>query len=634
MHRLTPALLAATVLSLTFVGLTLAARVTQTEAATHAADQSGDLELFMSNSETGPRMHSFTSDTPRVYAIVAYSGAKNERYRVRVRDLGGIEVKTKDTPALSGDGRHAVEIVPGDFLASYQRRIGEAMAKLPGDVTANRANCAPARVPPVPNPWPPRNPDPEFEKWMRDTKNSVVSTQATTVDLTRTLQAMLMMPDVAGMQSLSSSLALGRDKLAAADKLLSAVPRTLEPSRPEQPRPPDPAGGCALILAAMDQLDLGIDAVNAAMAAMPTDTSGWHFGPTSARFDGAEFIGCLQYEVDVLEIKNNQPSANAAASTQWTLGSPGEPALIFPKPDQVDGRRAGALSISLPANAEAMYAQSVKAPGINHKATVSAFVTDAKCIPVNGATVTFAVDPATGGTLTPSSVPVVDGIAEAEMVSGNDAARGKVNAVLCVGDCASGKQVKASAGFNVIGPAKQISFKINPPKQLNRFATREDQRIALISVFAKDAFGQDVADGTTVTVQIESGPGTLAYNREKIVNGRPSGEIDPVTLGKRADLVIEDGVSKIVGTDPGYVYHDLYLTPGNEPNGKLTLVAEADGTRETMAYEITSKTFIYLPSTTRNYNIRVQMTTSPTPTRRPLLPTETNEPPSTATPMR
>lgn len=634
MHRLTPALLAATLLSLTFVGLTLAAHVTQPESATQAVDQTGDLDLYMSNSETGPHMHSFTSDTPFVYAIVAYTGAKNERYRVRVRDLAGIEVKTQDTPVLSGDGSHPVKIAAGDFVASYKRRIGEAMAKLPGDVTTNRANCDAARVPPVPSPWPPRNPDPEFEKWMRDTKNAVVSTQATTVDLTRTLQAMLMLPDVATMPTLSSALSLGREKLAAADILLSAVPRTLEPSRPEQPRPPNPAAGCALILSAMDQMQQGIDAVNAAMAAMPTDTTGWHFGPTSARFDGAEFIGCLQYEVDVLEIKNNQPAANAAASTQWTLGSPGEPALIFPKPDQIDGRRAGALSISLPANAEAMYAQSVTAPGINHKATVSAFVTDAKCIPVNGVNITFAVDPATGGTLTPSSMPVVDGLAQAEMVSGNDAARGKVNAVLCVGDCASGKQVKASAGFNVIGPAKQISFKINPPNQLNRFATREDKRVALISVFAKDAFGQNVADGTAVTVKIESGPGMLGYNREKLVNGRPSGEIEPITLGKRADLVIEDGISKIVGTDPGYAYHDLYLTPGNDPNGKLTLVAEADGSRETMAYEITSKTFIYLPSTTRNYNIRIQMTTSPTPTRRPLLPTETNEPSATATPTR
>jgi len=454
------------------------------------------------------------------------------------------------------------------------------------------------------------------------------------VDLTRTLQAMLMLPDVAAIPALADGLGSGRSKLAEADRLLAAFPRTLEPSTPGQPRPPDPAGACALVLDAMDKLAAGITDIATAMAALPADTAGWHFGPTSARFDGTVFIGCLQYEVDVVEIKNNQPAANAAASTQWTLGSPGEPALIFPKPDQVDGRRAGSLSLSFPVGDSAMYAQSVKVQGVNRSATVSAFVTDAKCIPVSGATMSFAVDPAAGATLTPATVTITDGVAQAELRSGDAAASGRVNGVLCVGDCATGKQVKASIGFSVIGPAKQLSFKVNPPNQVNRFATREDKRVALISVFAKDAFGQDVADGTAISIQIESGPGGLAYKRERLINGRPSGEIEEIGLDKRADLVIEDGVSKIVPTDPGFKYHDLYLQPGNDPNGKLTLVAEADGTRQTLAYEIISQTFIYLPATTNKYDIRKQMTSSPTPTRRPLLPTETSEPAATATPLR
>ncbi len=631
MHRLTPAALAAVVLSLTFVGLALAARATQPIATTYAVDQSGELDLYMSNAENGPLMRSFTSDTPHVYAILQHTGTRSERYRVRVRDLAGIEVKTKDTPALSGDGRFPVEVSPADFVASYARRIGEDTTRLPGDVAANRANCDPARVPPVPSPWPPRTPDEEFDKWMKDTKNAVVAAQASTVDLTRTLQALLMMPDVAALPALADGLGSGRAKLAAADALLGTVPRTLEPSNPDHPNlPPNPSGGCALVRDAMDKITEGLAEVNAAMTALPADTAGWKFGPTSAKYDEGVFIGCLQYEVDVVEIKNNQPAANAAVSTQWTLGSPGEPALVFPKPDQVDGRRAGSLSLSFPSGASAMYAQSVSVAGINHKAMVSAFVTDDKCIPVSDVTMSFAVDPAAGGTLSPAMVTVKDGVAQAEMSSGSDAASGKVNAVLCVGDCAGGKQVKGSIGFSVIGPARQLSFKVNPPGQLNRFATHADRRVGLISVFAKDAFGQDVADGTALSVRVESGPGVLAFKRERLINGRPSGEIGEIRLGKRADMVVEDGVSKIVPTEPGYKYYDLYLTPEREPNGKLTLVAEADGTRETYSYEIVSHPLIYLPATTNRYDIRIQLTLAPTPTKtRRILPTD---PPDTPTP--
>jgi len=625
MHRLTPPLLAATVLTLTLAGLTLAAHATQPVGGAAATDQSTELDLYMSSAPDGPRLRNFPTDAQRGFAIVAYKGARNERYQIRVRDLSGIEVKRKDTPVLSGTDRHSVEIVVTDFVTSYKRRIGEQTAKLQNDVSANTAHCAPGQVPPVPSPWPPPTPDPKLEDWLKQTLDTVESTRATTVELTRTLQSLAMLPDVTAIEPLHSGLIGARAKLADADRILNDVPRTVAP----RAAPPNPPAGCMLIGDAMAKMGDGLNQLAGAMAVLPADTTGWHFGPTSARYQDRVFVGCLQYEVDIVEVRNNQPAANAAAATQWTVGNAGAPALVFPKPDLVDGTHAGALSLSYAGGASVMYAQSVKVGGVNHSAVVAAFVTDAQCIPVSGSTMTFAVDPAPAGSLNPTAVTVTDGVARVDLTAGDAAASGKVNGVLCVGDCATGKQVKASAGFSVIGPATRLSFKLNPPRLLNRLATREDQRVALISVFVRDAYNQPVADGTAVTVKIESGPGTLKYKKERLVNGRPSGNIETVTFGKSASLVAEQGITKIPPTDPGYKYYDLFMDPGSDPNGRLMFVVEADGARQTEAYEIVSHTAIFLPATIKKFDIRTQLTVAPSPTIRTRTPAPTETPEAT-----
>jgi len=630
MHRLTPALLAAVTLFATLAGLTLAARIAlpSAGAAVDSNEQTVQLDLFMSEEANGPKVRSFVSGTQQVYAILSYANAAGQRYRVRVRDLAGIQVKTHDSQALRGDGRVPVLITAGDFVTTYVREINQQSTAAQAGVTRNTAQCETGSIPPVPSPWPPQpqptarpgQPTPTpindpFKQWLEATKDAVESTRASTAALARAVQSLSVLPDVQAISAVHEGLATVGDRLAEADAMMSAVPRTLTP--PDYP--PNPTAGCIVINDAMTRLSEALAALGPAMAAMPADTSGWRIAPTSARYNAThQFVGCLQYEVDALEIKGNgEPADNAATSTQWTLGAPGAPALIFPGPALVDQTNAGKLAFRFAEGAGAMYAQSVNVAGVNRTATVSAYVTDAQCIPAKEATLTFAVDPAPAGNLAQTSVPLTDGIAQVVLTSGNDAATGMVNGVICVGgDCNSGGLVRASVPFSVIGPAKQLRFVLNPSEQLNPKDPKPDRRIALVSVFAKDARNQNVADGTALTVKITSGPGVLAYDRERLINGRPTGQKQRIRLEREAALVLEQGISRIAATEPGFRNGDLLLVPeGGE--GKLTLVADADGTSQTQAYEIKSLTIIYLPATTKRHDIRATATRHPLPTETP-----------------
>lgn len=619
MQRLTPAFLALAVLGATLAGLSLAAHLSRpvpeafARAADPAIEQAVQLDLFMSDSPNGSPQRNFMTSTHQVHAVVRYSDAPGLRYRLRARDLSGIVVKTKDLAVFNGAGQVSEPISAADFVAAYSAGMADQSALLREDIPKHQSQCNPSNIPPVPPVWPPQDPRDPFATWLKDTNALVESTRSTTAEMTRTLQAFLTMPEVGTVPALQTALEGARVDLAMADQKLKQVPSVMQP----EGQRPNPQAGCALITEAMGHLGQGLDDADQASASVPQDVSGWHLPPTSARYDMGVFVSCIQYEVDLLEIKNNRPADNATAMTQWTLGTPGEAALVFPKPNLVDAASSGMLNVSYTDGAEAMYAQTVTVPGVNRGARVSAFVTDAMCIPVDGIEMTFAVDPTTAGSLSQTAVQVSDGVAETDLSSGNIAARGKVNGVACVGDCdAGGSKITGSAGFDVIGPVDQLEIKVSPPNTLNPHATRPDQRRAQISVFAWDALTRRVANGTPLSLRIDPGPGVLAYERERVINGRPSGQKEIITLGKRADLVIDRGVSRMPPADPGYLYGNLFLAAGDDGEGPLTLVAEAEGTVESIPYEIASRLLIYLPSTAKRHDIRA------TATRRTPLPTD------------
>lgn len=608
MHRLTPALLAAAALTLTtaLAGAAWAARAAATAPAPGAdgAAQQASLEVFMSDTADGPRRHSFGSATGSVFAIVAHTGAAGDRYRVRVRDLSGIAVKVMDTDALRGDGRAAVEIKAGDFVASYKGAVAAAGTLLRDNGTKLAAKCASI---PTGN---------EFEEWRKDVLSTAESSRTATTEVTKTLQAVLAMPDAAPIEGIQaavgqSSATLGEGHAKLGDAKLKLQPPT---GRPDAP------AACALIGEAAAKTIAGLDQGGAALNLLPADTAGWRLPKTQAIYDNEQFRFCTQYTTDIVAIKNNQPADTAAASSSWSVGDAGPPALMFQSPRDVG--EAGKLRLSYDGDADAMYAQTVTVAGVNRSASVAAFVTDAQCIPVDGVEVTFSVDPSTAGSVTPAKVTAADGVVQAAVASGNEAALAKVNAVVCVGPCGEGgTQVKGSASFDVIGTTKNPDLKIIPHTRLNPLNSIAAYRKGQISAFPKDAFSRSVAPGTTMVVRIQSGPGQLAYNRTRIVNGRPVGDEQVIVVGKKADLVVMDnGTTRIPPTEPGYSYGNLYLQKGNDGEGKLVLAAEADGVTQTLEYEIASRMSIFMPAAVKAYDIRIPL---PTPTRRPLLPTET-----------
>lgn len=605
MHRLSPALVAALALTTALAGMSWASRAAASAPAPgmDGTAQQTSLEVFMSDAADGPRRHSFASTTGSVFAVVAHTNAAGERYRIRIRDLSGITVKVHDTDALRGDGRATVSVGAADFVASYKGAVATAGTLLRENGTKLTAKCAS-----IPS-------GSEFEEWRKDMLSTVESSRTATTEVTKTLQAVLVMPDAGAIEGIQaavgqSSATLGEGHAKLGDAKLKLQPAT---GRPDAP------AACTLLGEANAKTIAGLDQGDSALALLPADTSGWRLPKTQAIYNGTQFRFCTQYTTDIAAIKNNQ-AGDTAASSSWSVGDAGPPALMFQSPRDVG--EAGKLRLSYDGDADAMYAQTVTVPGVNRSASVTAFVTDAQCIPVDGVDVTLSVEPSTAGSVTPARVTASDGVVQATVASGNEAALAKVNAVVCVGPCGEGgNDVKGSASFDVIGTTKNPDLKIIPHTRLNPLSSVVAYRKGMISAFPKDAFSRSVAPGTTMVVRIQSGPGELAYNRTRIVNGRPVGDEQVIVLGKKADLLVMDnGTTRIPPGEPGYSYGNLYLQKGSDGEGKLVLSAEADGVSQTLEYEIASRMSIYLPIAAKSYDIRIPL---PTPTRRPPLPTET-----------
>jgi len=163
------------------------------------------------------------------------------------------------------------------------------------------------------------------------------------------------------------------------------------------------------------------------------------------------------------------------------------------------------------------------------------------------------------------------------------------------------------------------------PKEINALA---DER-AGITVQVRDENGNAVANGTACTVQIATGdPGQLAYDRQRLVGGRPAGDSERVVLGKSSgDTVItQDGYTRVrESADPGYVNRpELYLVSGGE-TGAVTIQAECDGARTDSNDDrtgektilIVSLVKIHLPAAYRYFDVHAEPTYLRIPTATP-----------------
>jgi hypothetical protein len=639
MYRFTPVVVAASLLLLAIFGLRLAVQAAPTAEgpADGGADRAVDsaagvadnaersFRIFMSATADGAPQRSFLSGTHRVFAVIQYEQASNDRLTVEMRDLGGTLVKKETTPPLSGAGKHSVAASVEDFIASYRGAITTQGNALAASLDQASSNCA--SHPPVPPTWPPSPvqptaqpgrptptplpPDP-YQVWLDLTLQEVKTSQFVLAAITPTVKSLQALPDLAAEGAINQELDSALASLNEVYRDLGTVEASLNPPQGR----PDPDKGCATISDAKTEATAAMGQVAHALAALPADTSAWRLPPTSARYGGGVFQECVQYVTKM--------AGSTEATTAWSVGDPGPAALVFPRPDLVDGAHVGQLS-----PLGTLYAQSVTVPNVSHESHVSAFVTDAMCLPVDGTNITFGVDPSTAATVSPINVPVVDGYAEARLQAGNDAARrAEVHGVVCTGPCTNPgpgapAPVVGRTRFDVIGPAKRMDFKV-VPRTINPLADES----AGISVVVTDAAtnGLDVADGTAVRIRIE-GPGTLYYDRRPSRGGRPT----PVALGKTADAITRDGLTIVPPSDdPGFVNLErLYLKAGSDGDGCLTIIAEADGTtantdalnaegQRVKTVCIRSTTKIYLPSSMKRFNIYATPAVLPTTTPEPL----------------
>ncbi|MFN2114555.1 MAG: hypothetical protein ACK2T6_02500 [Anaerolineae bacterium] len=626
MRRPTPTVAIAAAIALALMSIGAAAIAAMPSETVADSPMVTALDVYMSDQAGGPVKRTFMSDTHRVYAVVQFEGAANERYDLRLRDLSGIEV-FREPVTLSGDGAQSREIAIEDFIGSYEAGVttqSQALSDVIGDLTNYCQN-----PPPQPSPWPPQpptsptpgapTPTPDgFSRWRSMMLDAIESSGSISAELSRTLRATGSMPDVQDTAEIVGNLDLSLDKLATAVDKLDQAERAVNPPgvgpgtpTPDPPVAPNPAEACGYVAEAATLVDESLAASAAAIAAIPDDTSTWRIPMTSARYVDGSFSSCLQYGTDLV-VPEHETSAD---STSWTVGVPGEPALIFPGPELVDKSNLGQIAVS----PREMYAASVQVPDVVRQAKVTAFVTDAQCNALSAVTMTLAVDPIEAGTVLPEHLVVSEGLGVATLNAGEVTSGGSsdVTALVCADEACS-EPVVGSGSFSVIGPPHYLTFNVNKTT-INPVRGE----VANLSVRAIDRNGRNVADGSAITVSIAAGdPGVLARD----VSSPTNPAMEPELLGKTVRTVTRSGFSNVPpGDDPGLIYSpDLFLMKGTDGEGyvELNAVAASGAAAEPQLVLIKSELQVYLPLALKGYDI---LATPPfvDPENPPITPTPT-----------
>ena len=273
-----------------------------------------NLDLWMSESRDGPRVYSVVSSTSLIWAVTSYEEARNERFEVALRDLSGIVVSRGGFTA-NGTGMQSVPISTTQFVNTY-KGIMDPSRTTPDDeciseactmtrsVEAAQQNCQSA--PPVPPFWPepprptvppgsptptpnPQDPYRLDRLWLDSTLSQTATGRQAMAEVTRTLQAFIALPDARENDAIRTDVTAAQAALVAAFDSLGEVERELNP--PD--RLPDVAAGCALVDDAMDSVNAANESWGQVLPLL-TDTSAWRLPPTSARWTGDRFDGCIQ----------------------------------------------------------------------------------------------------------------------------------------------------------------------------------------------------------------------------------------------------------------------------------------------------------------------------------------------------
>lgn len=595
MPRLTSVLVAAlSVLGVAAGGLMVIGGSQATPVAAKPAAQQDEItaHLYMSNVRDGEPVRNFGTAASSLFAVVAYEqAAGGEQFIVQLRDLSGVVIKKQSlTPLTAGAGKRSVPVSAADFVASYRSAISVTQFALTESMAATVSKCQ--NFPAPPDSWPIQLPTPQpgqptptagpphpYQRWLPTILDPLDASTLTTSELSRTLQAVLGMPDLAagrpGAGAAPEFHAAQTDLVAALERL-QQVPTLLQPPQvPEGPAiKPDPARGCALVNEAAVSLAAARTKLAAAVAALPTDTTGWTLPRTIASYKGDRLQACVQYNTDLYDVVGGQQRSTPADTVLWTVGDPGAPALIFPSPDQTDRGNAGNLRLTFPGGATAVFAKAVTVPGVNHEAKISAYVTDRNCLPIVGTKVAFAVDPSGFGSLGAAEVMPDEGIAEVTYTAGNDVpaderGRGQISVRAEAGS------IQAKTQFGIVGPAEFLRIIVNP-KVIHRVVDKRGG----VTIELKDKNGNSVADGTMVKLRlVPPSVGQLAYERR--VPGQREPEV--VNAGTSIDLITQSGRT-IVPPSQSNLAGVFIMADGRD--GEVILEVEADGKKATSSKEI------------------------------------------------
>jgi hypothetical protein len=651
MNRLTAAVFAAATLGVFVVGLALASPIPAGSGPTgaHAAPSAQNLELWMSNAEDGDPVQSVVSTTNRVWAVTSFENAASERYVVQLRDLAGIVVAAKPV-LLDGTGRESVSVVVTDFVKAYTEVMDAGRKDNQGNclspsctlqetVTEADANCE--SVPDVPPTWPeppvqptaaPGQPTPTpapdvWALWSNAQLSLLATGQSAAAEVTRTVQSMLAMPDVRADAQLQGDLQTAQADLI---QLRTDLEQAKDLINPPTDRP-KPADACAMISDSVQQIDAVSTRLNQVVAAA-ADVSDWRLPPTGSRWQGQAFLGCVQYNTELLPVVGNEPSSAPVETALWSVGEPGKPRLVFPGVGLVEPVNEGEIEMVPVGGGKDIYAQSVMVPDVSHTALLSAYVTDRDCIPVTGVTMTFGVTPVDSATVSPLAANITNGVASAELEAGNDAVnRGQVTGFVATGGGSGVPEgITGIASFDVIGAAsaKPNAFQFRVGRRTINIVKNE--RLAF-SVQVQDEFYRNVADGTLVHISIpEADPAVLAYEQWPLTQprpGRPTPTPELVTAGKSLEMHTAAGLTQLEPPDdPGMTRKGPFLVCTGV--GEVTLAAQADGVTASTDTEEGLKTVkcvrrydVELPLTFMNFDIYAHPTALPietaTPTAQP-----------------
>lgn len=213
-----------------------------------------------------------------------------------------------------------------------------------------------------------------------------------------------------------------------------------------------------------------------------------HFPPTS--ISGR----CSQNQVVLLaelrDPRSGSVTYSPATDSWWTVGTPGTPVRLT-NPQQPT--ETGALQAEI----GQLYTTDVQISGtVTTTTPIHALVLDEACVPVEGATVHFAVatEDAAQATLSAEQVTTdANGEATVELSTTDTLGDGTVQVTATV-DSAS-----ASATVNVVGPPASVEFQGGLVSQSN-FGVND---IVQVSVVVRDANGRNVIDGTEVEFSID-----------------------------------------------------------------------------------------------------------------------------------